>query len=304
MKDLTDQSLNKNNTFNETFYQTNGSCQDWRQSSSRLVSLMELLQTKAEVFCRLTGLVGQIMAYFDEDRIFALGAIDAYYSRSLTEIVEEAKKLKLRSTLQHLRRVYVRLSEQDCHDTERHELLNELNNRIMDDLEGTIFLSIPFDKADYYENPRKNWEVIIARFPDTVSDIEEASKCFALSRYAAAVFHSLHVVECGLIELGKYIGVADPKSGWTAGANELSKIVKKTYHDRTDFEKQNAAFLEQVQGTVEALKNAWRNKISHVSGRLILMTTDLSPDIAEEILFATRAFMRRLVEGLPPPRQE
>jgi hypothetical protein len=60
--------------------------------------------------------------------------------------------------------------------------------------------------------------------------------------------------------------------------------------------------FEQVHQTAEALKNAWRNKISHAQGRLVLMTATFSPEIAEEILFGTRAFMRRLADGLPPAR--
>jgi hypothetical protein len=62
--------------------------------------------------------------------------------------------------------------------------------------------------------------------------------------------------------------------------------------------------LEQIQGTVEGLKNAWRNKISHVQGKLTLMSVEFSPEIAEEILLATRAFMRRLAEDLPKPKQK
>jgi hypothetical protein len=94
--------------------------------------------------------------------------------------------------------------------------------------------------------------------------------------------------------------VSDPHSGWTAVSNALSSAVKKSHKDRTSFERQHFDFLEQLNGTVEGLKNAWRNKISHSQGRLKLMTTDFSPEIAEEILFATRAFLRRLAEGLPP----
>ena len=33
------------------------------------------------------------------------------------------------------------------------------------------------------------------------------------------------------------------------------------------------------------------------------MTTDFSPEIAEEILFATRAFIRRLAEGIPSKKK-
>ena len=133
-----------------------------------------------------------------------------------------------------------------------------------------------------------------------MTDAEEASKCFALSRFAASVFHSVQLVEVGLIELGTFIDVRDPSSGWTATTNRLTAIIKKDHGQRTDFERKNYAFLEQMQGTVEGLKNAWRNKISHAQGRLVLMNKDFSPSIAEEILFASRAFMRRLADGLPP----
>jgi hypothetical protein len=76
--------------------------------------------------------------------------------------------------------------------------------------------------------------------------------------------------------------------------------VKKPYGLRTPFEKNNVAFLEQLQATVEALKNAWRNKISHSQGKLAVMSGAFNKNIAEEVVYATRAFMRRLAEGLPP----
>jgi len=54
-----------------------------------------------------------------------------------------------------------------------------------------------------------------------------------------------------------------------------------------------------MHGLVEALKSAWRNKIDHAQGRLILMAVDFTPDIAEEIIIASRSFMRRLATEMP-----
>jgi hypothetical protein len=65
-----------------------------------------------------------------------------------------------------------------------------------------------------------------------------------------------------LLALGKIIGVDDPKSGWTSVTGKLKVIIDKKHSDRTEFERQHFSFLEQIQGTSEALKNAWRNKIS------------------------------------------
>ena len=108
-----------------------------------------------------------------------------------------------------------------------------------------------------------------------------------------------YVVEIGLIELGKLIGVTDPLPGWSATTNRLQNIIKKGHEARTPIERQHFAFLEQMHGTVEGLKNAWRNKVSHAAGKLTLLTVDFSPDVTEEILFATRSFMRRLATDAP-----
>jgi hypothetical protein len=163
-----------------------------------------------------------------------------------------------------------------------------------------VFLfSISPSEAHLYNSPRERWSEIIERFPNTVMDIEEAARCFALARYAASVFHSVQVVEVGLVATCNFLNVHDPKSGFTAATNEISRILKKDFQSLTKDERRHREFLEQIHATIEALKNAWRNKINHVQGRLSVMTSDFAPEVAEEILFATRAFMRRLATDLP-----
>lgn len=180
------------------------------------------------------------------------------------------------------------------------ELAGELDGRLNDEMRETYFMVLTPRESQFYGNPREGWEDIIKRFPASLGDVEEAAKCLALSRYAATVFHSIQVVEIGLIELGRFLDVKDPLPGWTATSGRLKEIVKKPYKDRSPLENENYAFVEQTEGTVEALKNAWRNKISHAHGKLVVLTADFTPEIAEDILYASRTFMRRLTEGLPP----
>lgn len=222
------------------------------------------------------------------------------WHKTFLELQGEIANLDLKASSASIRRLLGHFSKDKVKNKDVAKLSDELASRIIDELATSYFLALNMKEADNYINPRKGWEEIIKRFPETVGDVEEALKCFALSRYAACVFHSCQIVEIGLIELGTFIGVSDPLSGWTAVANALDKIVnKKSHHDRSPFEQKNFAFLEQMQGTVEALKNAWRNKISHANGKLNLLTKDFTAEIAEEIIFASRAFMRRLADGLP-----
>jgi hypothetical protein len=178
-------------------------------------------------------------------------------------------------------------------------LFEDAKTRLRDEASACLFLRVAGDRVGFYSHPKAGWEEVIKRFPATTPDIEEASICFALERYAACVFHCVQIIESGLIELGIFLGVKDPKSGWTSTANELDKITTKKYKDLTEPEERHIGFLKQVQATIVALGGAWRNKISHAQGRLAVMTADFSPRVAEEILMASRGFMRRLATDLP-----
>lgn len=107
--------------------------------------------------------------------------------------------------------------------------------------------------------------------------------------------------------LGEFIQVSDPKSGFTAVASALQRMKAKQYQDLTDFEREHFSFFEQMNGSVQAIKDAWRNKVSHAQGRAVLMSADFSAAVAQEIYVATRGFMRRLASDLPlsrNPRQK
>jgi len=113
------------------------------------------------------------------------------------------------------------------------------------------------------------------------------------------VFHTLQVVEVGLIEFGRLIGVTDHRPGWTATTGKLKKILDTKYPARTRFEQKNSAFLEQMHAAIDALQLAWRNKVSHAHEKLTLMTSEFHPEVAEEILITSRALLRRLATEAP-----
>ncbi len=240
-----------------------------------------------------------------EDRVGWIGDITEsdkeVYRGAWRAMLYECEPLEMVASIASIHKMLAYLDEPKPQYGRYWSMGKELEGRLLDELKNRQFLSMSFKETELYVQPRKGWEPIIDRFTDSVGDIEEAHKCFALSRYPAAVFHSLQIVEFGLIELGKAIGVADPKSGWTATTKALKKIIDTDYRALTPFQQKHRDFFEQIYGTTEALKNAWRNKISHAQGRLTLLPGDFSPEVAEEILLATRSFMRRLATDYPSP---
>jgi hypothetical protein len=207
--------------------------------------------------------------------------------------------LELSASLSTVRKIQKLLSNPESTLGELGRLRIELQERLVDEMENRRYLALNLREDELYSAPRKGWEEIISRFPDCATDVEEAQRCYALERYAAAVFHSLQVVEIGLIELGRVLVTTDPQTGWNATTKRLNIILNTKYPSRTRFQQQHQKFLEQIAATIEMLKSAWRNKVSHAQDKIVLLRTDSTPDITEEILIASRSFMRRLATEAP-----
>jgi hypothetical protein len=177
-------------------------------------------------------------------------------------------------------------------------MLRELRERLEDDLHSTVFVNLSAQESELYEHPDKEWRDVVSRFYKLRHDIEECSKCFALARYGAAVFHAMLIAEFGVIQVAELFTVAGDKPGWGA-LERLQKINDKNWKDKTDLEKKHSKFLENLLPLAFAMKESWRHKMDHVANKIEWMDTDFSPEVANDIISATRGFMRRLAADLP-----
>ncbi len=174
--------------------------------------------------------------------------------------------------------------------------LTELTRVIQREMKRTLFLHIPTEYAKWYQTPLEGWETVTDRFGGRViGDIEEASKCFACDRYAAAVFHIMRVAEAGVLAVGECVNINDPKPSWHSVIGRLRNITQeRKYPDLSPDEKKYFRVLEQVFPLMLGMQKAWRDKVTHVANRLILETGEIQSYVAEDIIIASRAFMRTL----------
>ena len=80
-----------------------------------------------------------------------------------------------------------------------HDHILLLRQGMMIELEATMFYPIESSMARYYREPRRDWEEVIARFPSAAADIDEASKCYSLSRYPACIYHCMQHLSSGCL---------------------------------------------------------------------------------------------------------
>jgi len=103
--------------------------------------------------------------------------------------------------------------------------ISEISDCIRREMRHVTFLHISAEKAEWYSSPQKGWEAAIERFGDRITtDIEEACKCFACDRHAAAVFHAMLVAEFGVLEIGRALHFKDPKPSWHSALSEMRRI--------------------------------------------------------------------------------
>jgi hypothetical protein len=195
--------------------------------------------------------------------------------------------------------------------------IGQLRRRIHEDLEDHVFFCVPDPlvvrscfKSEYSAELDMNILVqkhahelfepkVVERFPSAIDDIEEASRCFVTARYTATVFHLMPIVKTGVLSVAKLAGIDDAKASWGAVLKKIEKYALWTeYKDLPADVQPHIALLKDLLPRMQAIQHAWRNKVSHVESKLIPTETGINKEIANEIMTATQAFMRKLATEL------
>jgi hypothetical protein len=268
----------------------------WKTDLYRVVSLLDMLRLYADMFVQaLFEMHAMEAKWHPNDGIIPDPNTVAAH---LVGLQMECAQHGLSNTAQKCGRIM-----EKCHSsrpTYREIVgdLKELRERLEDELQSEVFLHLSPQEGRLYEMPAEEWKPVIVRFFKLRHDIEECSKCFALGRHGASVFHVMLVAEYGVIQVANLFEVAGDKPGWGA-LDRLQKINDKNWKDKTPLEQQHSKFLENLLPLAFAMKESWRHKMDHVANKIEWMDTDFSPEVANEIISATRGFMRRLATDLP-----
>jgi hypothetical protein len=118
----------------------------------------------------------------------------------LGELTRECEKLDLPMTLAQLKRIKENLENGSFGNfASMNQQLQELMNRMWDELDLSVFYQIESCKSKYYEQAEtKIGPEISKSFPSATLELIDASKCYAVGRSTACVFHLMRGLEVGL----------------------------------------------------------------------------------------------------------
>ncbi|MBI4188602.1 MAG: hypothetical protein HY529_05295 [Chloroflexi bacterium] len=160
------------------------------------------------------------------------------------------------------------ISKPGCSGIEMSTLLVELSNNIIMELTASCFLRIPENRHAYYvqTTPPFGTEVADA-FPLANNDISSAGRCLALDEWTACVFHLMRVLEIGLRDLAKRVGLdnsAMELENWKTVIDQIEKRIRELDQAPKSITKSEVLqFYSEAATCFRSFKDAWRNHVSH-----------------------------------------
>jgi len=163
------------------------------------------------------------------------------------------------------------------------QALSETENSIRREMSMFNFFYMPSEQADFYRKDELFGMNVNAKFPSIQYDMVEAGNCFAMGRSTACVFHLMRIMEVGVQEFGKKLGVAlAAEKNWQNILDELNKAIKALPHKAP-----STVEMSQASANLYAVKLAWRNEVMHPNDKYTL-------EEAKNLLGQVKLFMGQL----------
>jgi hypothetical protein len=164
-------------------------------------------------------------------------------------------------------------------------LTNELNDRFF------VYLNAEEKKA--YCDAMPFGADVVTAFPSSETDIIEASKCFAMERNTACVFHCMRVLETGLRIMAADVGVIFDIQNWQNVIDQIEAEIKQLGKSlpRGVPKTQRMQELSEAAMQFTYFKDVWRNHVSHNRAKY-------DADRARSVFTHTREFMASLAKWL------
>lgn len=159
----------------------------------------------------------------------------------------------------------------------------ELGNTIRREMWACYFFHMPSSQAEFYDQKELFGAEVNLKFPTVQYDMVEAGNCYAMGRGTACVFHLMRIMETGVQEFGKKLGVpfTDQKN-WQNILDESNKALKALPS------KDPATIaLGQASAHLFNVKLAWRNEVMHPNDKYTL-------EEAKDLIAQVRLFMVQL----------
>jgi hypothetical protein len=189
---------------------------------------------------------------------------------TLKAIQRHCNSIGLSYTAVHVERMLERLDGQwggmNC--TQLDHASQELHQRFMDEIKQILFLRVPADRIEFYDQAILFGQAVADNFKGATYDISEAGSCYATDRYTACVMHLMRALETALDAVGLGVGVPhaviEARNSWDGLLKKISKQMDANDVAGDPSWPTKRQFFKDSYSQLFAVKNAWRNPSMHL----------------------------------------
>lgn len=265
-----------------------------------IVSLLDMMTFDASEFYRATALLRSIQSIVDN-----IEKLDQQPSNPITEADAEVIRTHLDDANTHFKILFTRVTEMatdeliysvsnGCRYQDIARGLEDINNSLRRELKLTKLLILERAEERYFDPEESLFgDYTEFQFPTAAYEIDEASKCMALGRYTATVFHLMRLLEIVIGAVGRCLDIPDPVKEADRNWGKLLQRMKDDFEQRAKDgnagwpDIADKALFSEIYVSLDAVRVAWRNSTMHVENKYTF-------EEAEHIFGAVRGLVRKV----------
>jgi hypothetical protein len=165
-------------------------------------------------------------------------------------------------------------------------------SRVYDEFNGRHFFSLTPHEAQMWSQIQPSFGTDVqAQYPTAAFEIDEASKCLALNRGTACVFHLMRTLEIAVRAIARCLSIPDPtqpaERNWGVVLRKIRDGINAKWPTVASRTAGDGEIFDALYASLDAVKNPWRNQTMHPALKY-------TGEEAEHVLAAVRGFMIRL----------
>lgn len=245
----------------------------WRPAPGELVNLWDMLRITALDFSILMKALTRVEEFANQwheenpgRQITLEGKARDLFKFFFEATQRISENLELNLSLQKLKRLAEEMDKGVATTTTFRNSLQDIGERIDDELKNHVFMFIPTAKAKLYEEDHPFGTEVSNKLPQLVEDVTEASKCLGLNRSTAVVFHLMRTLEIVVQNFANRLNAAiNLEQPWGDILKSIDDEIEKLPGGRnaTTAEKEWKTACSEVAVFLRHVKDAWRNTTMH-----------------------------------------
>lgn len=226
---------------------------------------------------------------FKESEAINVPITDQFFS----DLEEDCIELELTNSLATIRRIRQTITRPRSRKSDLVDLGPELQGRLLDEMSGKCFLALSAKERELYESHTPLFGVTFqTKFStDGAFELDEASKCLALGRATAAVFHLMRLMEIAVRAVARCLNIPDPiqpaDRSWGAVLKKVRDGIDAKWPTVATRLSGDGEIFDALYASLDAVKNPWRNSTMHPANKYTV-------EEAEHVLAAVRGFVMKL----------